>query len=44
MVNKTRSASKDKGEGPKEELDTKVYEPFLTIIKDTIKNFEEKWK
>ena len=40
MVNKTRSSRKDKGEEPNKELDTKGYEPFLTIIKDMIKNFE----
>ena len=44
MVNKTRSARKDKGKEPNEELDTKGYEPFLAIIIDTIKTLKKKKK
>ena len=42
MANKSKIARTDEGEEPKEESDAKGYEPFLTIIKDMIKNFEEK--
>ena len=44
MVNKTRSARKDKGKEPNEELDTKGYELFLTIIKDIIKMLKKNKK